>query len=285
MPAKSGVVLVDWPVELKAPRRVAFIARESRAPSSLQALLAQEIVAREREELNALYVAMTRAVELLVCSRTQPRYPAAALAWWSRVAPHASLWTPTLPTLHESTLGDEVLVPTLPTLRRTRGPSSAAAPSDSSASRTGQAVHRMLEWAGRPDAPAVPAQWPALADAAVRAFGLPPSSARAVHDIAAAVLTGPQSRRFFAHEDLLWAGNEVALAGPGAVLRVDRLVQLRAVPQAQWWVIDYKLHAAPDEVQAYREQMAGYLNAMRALLPGEVVLGAFITAGGRVIEV
>ena len=293
MPAKSGVVLVDWPVELQAPRSVAFIVRESRAPSSLQALLALELVAREREELNALYVAMTRAVELLVCSRTQPRYPAAALAWWSRVAPHASLWTPTLPTLHESTLGDEVLVPTLPTLHRRRvmsrvtssATSGAAAPSDSSASRTGQAVHRMLEWAGRPDAPAVPAQWPALADAAVRAFGLPPSSARAVHDIAAAVLTGPQSRRFFAHEDLLWAGNEVALAGPGAVLRVDRLVQLRAVPQAQWWVIDYKLHAAPDEVQAYREQMAGYLNAMRALLPGEVVLGAFITAGGRVIEV
>jgi ATP-dependent helicase/nuclease subunit A len=49
-------------------------------------------------------------------------------------------------------------------------------------------------------------------------------------------------------------------------------------------VLDYKLQHDPAQVAVYREQLAGYVQAVRALQPGDAVSGAFITAQGEVIE-
>ncbi|HEX3140245.1 MAG TPA: UvrD-helicase domain-containing protein, partial [Rhizobacter sp.] len=88
----TATLLVDWPVEADRPRRCAFIYSESRCPPSLQPLLAQEQIARQREELNGLYVAMTRAREKLVFSRTEPHRGTAS--WWQRVEGLAQPWEP-----------------------------------------------------------------------------------------------------------------------------------------------------------------------------------------------
>ncbi|HKX44494.1 MAG TPA: UvrD-helicase domain-containing protein, partial [Burkholderiaceae bacterium] len=53
---ETATVLVDWPVAAPAPRRCAFVYSETFCPASLQGLLAAERDAREREELNGLYV-------------------------------------------------------------------------------------------------------------------------------------------------------------------------------------------------------------------------------------
>ena len=97
------------------------------------------------------------------------------------------------------------------------------------------------------------------------------------------MLDSPACARFFNAAQLRWAGNEVALAWQGQVLRVDRLVQMREGEASTWWVLDYKLHAAPAEVAAYRAQLAQYVAAVQALVPGESVQGAFITAGGALV--
>jgi ATP-dependent helicase/nuclease subunit A len=61
------------------PARLAFVANDRQPPPSLQALAAQEDAAQAREELNALYVAMTRARQRLVASGVVPhRAPASA---------------------------------------------------------------------------------------------------------------------------------------------------------------------------------------------------------------
>ncbi len=80
-------LLIDWPVEAERPQRCAFLYAESRCPPSLRALLAGEAKAREREELNALYVAMTRARRRLVFSATEPFKAPARPSWWQRVEP------------------------------------------------------------------------------------------------------------------------------------------------------------------------------------------------------
>ncbi|MET0518988.1 MAG: UvrD-helicase domain-containing protein, partial [Burkholderiaceae bacterium] len=68
--AESATLAIEWPVQELAPRRVAFLASEAKAPPALQPLLIDEGEQRQREELNALYVAMTRARSRLVLSRT-----------------------------------------------------------------------------------------------------------------------------------------------------------------------------------------------------------------------
>src|SRR5690606_29950317 len=91
----SATLLVDWPVQSERPRRCAFIASEARCPPSLEAVLAEERQARQREELNGLYVAMTRARRRLVFSATAPHRAAAGPSWWQRVQPLAAPWPDT----------------------------------------------------------------------------------------------------------------------------------------------------------------------------------------------
>ena len=172
-------------------------------------------------------------------------------------------------------------VPRLPVLITRPLAASADPTRDAAAARLGQAVHRWLEWATRPQQSRN--DWPALALAAAQSHGLDTTAAAAIHAAGQAVLESPACARFFDPAQLRWAGNEVALAWQGEVLRVDRLVQLHDGTAPTWWVLDYKLHAAPGEVAAYRAQLAQYVAAVKALVPGESVQGAFITAGGALV--
>lgn len=279
--AESASLLIDWPVDAARPRRVAFVASESNCPPSLQPLLAEEQAARTREEFNALYVALTRAEERLVISRTPPRSSLAG-SWWSRLEALAAPWplSPSGPTEvpprrveFEAWLSAQA-----PQL----GSAPAAVPlSDDSAARLGQAVHRVLEWATNQPA----AERPALAQAAARAFGLP--DARPVLAMASRILDSADGRRFFDPRALAWAGNEVNVAGrQGEVRRIDRLVQLRGADGAAgaWWVLDYKLAHAPLGDPLLREQLAAYRAAVAALVPGQEVRAAFVTGAGEVLE-
>ena len=70
--AETMGVVVEWPGEAPAPWRFAFIASETRPPPCSAEALEVEKTARQREELNALYVAMTRARKRLVLSSVEP---------------------------------------------------------------------------------------------------------------------------------------------------------------------------------------------------------------------
>ena len=68
----TTTLLVEWPVDSPRPTRCAFVYNENRCPYSLRSALDDELRAREREELNMLYVAMSRAKRRLVFSATEP---------------------------------------------------------------------------------------------------------------------------------------------------------------------------------------------------------------------
>jgi len=106
-----------------------------------------------------------------------------------------------------------------------------------------------------------------------------------VQRIAAQVLASPQCARFFDAAELAWAGNEVPVVVAGLGGRIDRLVAFDEPAGRVWWVLDYKLHAAPAQVAEHRNQLAGYVAAVRALQPRDRVQGAFITAGGQLVGV
>jgi ATP-dependent helicase/nuclease subunit A len=279
-PAERATLLVDWPAEAAAPARVAFVAREAAPPPSLQELLAEEQAARAREELNGLYVAMTRARQTLVFSRTPSRVPDPG-SWWTRVAPVAQAWPqPTAP----AAAGEVALLPPpmLPMLPLWSPPPAApAAAPEAGAAPLGRAVHRLLEWIARPDRPLPAAEWPAAAASAARGFGLPPGQADAVLAVVRRIVGSPECAVFFDPARLAWAGNEVALAFDGQQLRLDRLVALHDGPDRVWWVLDYKLAGQPLADPALVAQLRRYRQAVAALQPGEAVHAGFITGAGR----
>jgi ATP-dependent helicase/nuclease subunit A len=90
--------------------------------------------------------------------------------------------------------------------------------------------------------------------------------------------------RFFRGPALRWAGNEVPVADAGEALRIDRLVRLDEGAGSAWWVLDYKLQHAPQQLPAYREQLLRYRDVVRRLQPADTVRCAFITGQGDVIE-
>jgi len=282
--AETATLLVDWPPEAARPHRVAFLASERRCPPPLQALLAEEQAARGREEVNALYVALTRAGQRLVVSRTPPVSASEAPSWWARLEGLAVPWQAATPPGPARTAGHAHVVALPLARRRADVPTPPPAARDDAAARLGQAVHRTLEWAAqRPNVDhAARAE---LAQAAARAFGA--ADAGEVLRAASAILDSPACARFFDPNAIAWAGNEVPVPGAaGEVRRIDRLVRLapQAGREAAWWVLDYKLGGAPQEDTGYREQLAGYRAAVAELAPSETVRAAFITGRGELIE-
>lgn len=274
----TATLLIDWPVEADRPRRCAFLYSEAQCPPALRELMAEEMKARQREELNGLYVAMTRARERLVFSRTEPHH--AGASWWARVEGLAQAWQPATPAHAVDGVASPIVLQALPAGRavpRTTLPVLRSP--DTPATRLGQAVHRVLEWAS---ARAATPDLAELAEAAAAEFGAPVAE---VVRMAGAIWHNPQCRRFLAGPGLLWAGNEVPMAEGGEVLRLDRLVKLDDGTGPTWWVLDYKLGLQPGEHAEYREQMLRYRRAVAAVAAGEPVRCALVNGRGDAIEV
>ncbi len=274
---ETATLLVDWPVHELAPRRCAFVYNENRCPADLAEAMADEQRAREREELNGLYVAMTRARHTLVISATEPRQRSTAASWWQRLEPLA---TP-LPPASVASPGEGTEPPAevveLP--RWSAAPAEPLAPiasDDSPAARLGRAVHRVLEWAT-----GAGGELGALAGGAAVEFGAP---AAEVERVAGRILASPECSRFFDRAALRWAGNEVPVSLDGAVLRIDRLVRLDEAGEDTWWVLDYKLQHRPEALAAYQAQLAAYRAAVQQAQPGARVRSAFIAGDGRFVE-
>jgi ATP-dependent helicase/nuclease subunit A len=274
-------VIIDWPGEDEVPRRFAFLASESRPPACSADALAVEHAARRREELNALYVAMTRAGRTLVLSSVQP-HVAAERSWWQRLAPFAQPI--------ERPQGDPVAPPQQPVASivlpvvplpvnaaaRPAEPAVAAATGNAAAALFGQAVHRLLErWT-----PAGAGRWPqAWLPAVAREFALPPDAMRDVEAMARRILGG-EGAWAWDEAAIDWQGNEVELVHQGELLRLDRLVRRR---DGQWWVLDYKSLARPQSDETLRMQLQRYRDAVSALHSGTDVRAAFLTGQGRMV--
>lgn len=273
--AETGTLLVDWPVEAPAPRRCALLYAESACPPELLPLLEAERAARRREELNGLYVALTRARERVVVSATEAGVSAATASWWQRLEPLAVPLDIAPAAPPGAAVAETIELETLPEWQVPPLPAPPAA-DDAALARLGQAVHRTLEWwAGGAGL--------ALADLAAAAAAEFGADAAEVGRLAERILASPDCARFFDPARLRWAGNEVPLGQDGTPRRIDRLVLLDEPGGPVWWVLDYKLRHRPAELPAHVAQLAGYVAALRAAQPGERVRGAFIAGDGQLV--
>ncbi len=277
--ADSMGVLIDWPAEAAAPRKFVFLTSESKPPACAKTLLATEQAARQREELNALYVALSRARSTLVLSSIAPHRPAPR-SWWHRLyglaAPvepaHASGQASQAEEPAQFTLTQ---LPELPEHARV-APQISVQQEDSDESRIGKAMHRLLEWGDVDNA--------GLLLRAARQFGLNPSQITAAQAMAKRIHSGDAAWAWD-HAAVQWQGDEVELLVAGQLRRIDRLVQRKDAGHAgQWWVLDYKSNQQPERQTELLEQLNGYRAAVQLTYPESVVKAAFLTSNGGVVE-
>ena len=309
--AETMGVLVDWPGEQTVPSAFVFLASESNPPPSAEAALAAEQQARSREELNMLYVAMTRAKHCLALSSVLPGNSAPG-SWWNRLAPlvtEVDVGTTLAPAAGAEATPDTFTIAALHPLpealqsARTKPGAAAADPTSATPvampgdaestplSRQGDAMHQLLEQAGVAGAPLADLRthgWPAARIARLASdHDIAPAAAELAARMAQGILAG-EGAWAWDPEQVQTAINEAPLHYQGQSLRIDRLVLRRALSAddavAGWWVLDYKSAAQPQRQQALVAQLQRYQEAVQALMPGEAVHAAFLTGDGRLVR-
>jgi ATP-dependent helicase/nuclease subunit A len=279
LPAETMGVLLDWPGEAEVPQGFVFLASEGKVPASVRTALAREEGERQREELNALYVALTRARQGLVLSSVAPHRDSGR-SWWQRLLPGCSA----LPVEALAATGGTphaedtaITLPVLPDVYFEVPRVPAAEVDDTPEARIGQAMHRLLEWTALD-----PQDWSAAQlQRAAAEFGLDAAQARQAVALARRILQG-EGAWAWSGTEVDWQANEVPVTVQGSVRRIDRLVRRR---DGSWWVLDYKSAAQPQQQEELMAQLRGYRAAVQAASPGEPVRAAFLSALGRLEEI
>ena len=315
--ADSMTVLIDWPGEDAAPKKFVFLVSEKYPPACAVLALEAEQVARAREELNALYVAMTRARHTLVMSSVAPHRDTTH-SWWHRLLPYLPELgvVPAEPAASGASGPADAntfvlrVLPMLPVLQTLPGlpalpvdapavtavskveprvaadgqaATSMATLADALSARIGKAMHRLLEWGAVTDVAPVPS--PVAVQAAAREFALDPAQAAQAVALSQRITSGAGAWAW--HPDVVgWQGDEVDMVYQGRAFRIDRLVQRKDAGHiGHWWVLDYKSAPQPQRQPDLIAKMQLYRAAVQQAYPGSVVRAAFLTGQGEVVEV
>ena len=282
--ADSMSVLIDWPGEAEEPRKFVFLISENRPPACAKEALASEQAARKREELNALYVALTRARHTLVISSIEPFRPTTE-SWWQRLqglleeipGPMGQAAELATSACQDPGVFNLQELPALSEITALQPAAETWDDEDSSIARIGKAMHRLLEWGGNRSSQHV--------TAVAREFCLNPAQATHAAALAQRIFEG-EGAWAWQQDAVAWQGNEVDLVYRGQPLRLDRLVQRKdAGYEGQWWVLDYKSAGTPQQQPALVTQLKDYQAAVQLIYPGAVVKAAFLTGQGTAVEV
>jgi len=264
--------LVGWPPEASFPQHVSLLGRSAATGEARQQWLQVERERGEQEYWNLLYVAATRAKQVLVVSGVLPqkrdqRYDD---TWYRRfegiqvlaALPAAIAEPPPARDIREvREFLPEPCTTGVPKLVLRDDPV-----------RLGRAWHAVLELAS-----ALERLEGLDRESIARRFDLDTVQVTSVFDAARTVLAAPHLARFFsgpgdAELELIDAG--------GDLLRIDRLVEL----DDACWVIDFKWRVTPAERPAYARQVERYCDVVRSIHPQQTVRGVLIAADGELIE-
>ncbi|MEO1767367.1 UvrD-helicase domain-containing protein [Thiobacter aerophilum] len=269
-------VLVKWPPGADAPTHFSFYTKQDERDRARLTFLQEEARLTRNEELNLLYVALTRAKQYLIVSgsgkpQAESGYGRILAARCSHPLDLATLPPPVAATAPPAPIDAPVAPPAATAVGR------RLAPVHTPAIQRGIALHRILEVLTTPAGPH-------LDDALRRELGLAQPEFEALLEEAKTLLTAPQLARFFADGQYRRAVNELSYVGQdGELRRIDRLVEF----DDEVWILDYKMgESAPaNPPAAYRAQLAAYRAAMAPIYPERRVRAAVIFADGRLMEI
>lgn len=315
-------VLMNWPAEENWPTQFIFYTSQKNLPSNIQYLAAQESAANHREELNALYVAMTRAREKLVFSALQSSSVTTQTtpSWWHRLdnvenvlelEDKTNFFSSHTPYTEKRFVQDlintgpkasaaafepffQLVLPTYTITKEAEQQHSDIF--DVLKAQTGElGISRNTQTSLLSEQ----TQAQRFGNAVHRLLelerfdeetlnniatetGLPTLQIAKAAEKAKTMMMHPQTSIFFDASKIEAVQKEIELFYQNELLRIDRLVKVKG----QWWILDYKSSAIPDIKfeQTYQEQLAKYKKAIQAIMPGEEIHIALITGAGDLIK-
>ena len=294
--ARGNCLLFDWPPEQAAPTQVSFVGQAKLLGPTRAALWESEQQLAQREAQNLLYVALTRAKQLVLvtgvarktkgAAKTDPSKKTSQPTWYSQLNA-VSLSTTELPpcavtpveittlarTVDElsvpAELGDIVLSTSAlnqPIMNEVIAPDSS-----NPSQQLGTAWHGVLQRIryATQAAQVVPAILPR--------FDLPPPLAAQVQAAVDAVLHAPALQAFFSAEALRIETELDVLSAHGELKRIDRLVELADAV----WILDYKWQVTPAQQPDYQAQVQIYAEVLREVYAHKPIRMGLITAQGQ----
>jgi len=271
-------VLLDWQPNDPRPAHFSlFSDKRGRGVKRAPYFDADEAYAR-REEMNLLYVAMTRAKQALLVSGNGAL---AEESWYGRISTAAKSnenflladVSSSLP-LHSSGEKENKRFETELIALRLPLPTGLRTTRSTAEQRRGTWLHALLQYL-------VPPQ--AISDKCELQIrcGIPRDEMDALWQQAQHLLTLPHLQRFFDPQYHRNASNEMPYVNArGELKRIDRLVEF----DEEVWVLDYKTGTRPD-VAPYRAQMQEYRASMQAVYAGKTVRCALLFEDGILREV
>ena len=287
--------LVDWPQGAAAPALLLLGGRKDEHDTLTAQLLAERTQRETREDLNLLYVALTRARQFLHVSAFKPEggTPSRWHDWvrsalesrGAQAAEDGTLWIANGMPATAASMESSAQPPAVdPRLRRSlpglRTAAVAEAPVDAAVARRGNAVHFLLQQLATSTPPperALRAQLQARIDCSAAEFDSWLVEARGV-------IAAPALAAFYEPARHQRAWNEVPLLDGDSAGVIDRLVD----DGECLWILDYKTERGGDDaalLAQYRPQLESYRAGVRRLWPGRRVRAGLIpTAEPRWLE-
>jgi ATP-dependent helicase/nuclease subunit A len=275
-------VILDWPTHEPQPLHFSMYADLASRGKRRMPLFELEAAQQAREEMNLLYVAMTRAQQALIVSGSskgedkeeKKKEP----SWYDRIAAAVGEQSNPLDVRgrllakasseSQSGICQQATSCVLPAIF----PTGKRVARNSAQQQRGIWLHALLQH---------------LTEAATdetefqQRLAIPSSEMALLWQQAQHLLTLPQLARFFDARQYRSACNEMPYVNAqGELKRIDRLVEF----DDEVWVLDYKLGDSEDAVR-YRAQMQEYRAAMQAVYAGKTVRCALVFAGGVLSEV
>jgi ATP-dependent helicase/nuclease subunit A len=278
-------ILCDWPQDADAPTHFSCFGRKQERGAARDALFAAEENFKQQEDWNLLYVAATRAKEILIVSGVagaRGALPDGAIegSWYHRLQSVPEIVFADALREQETSVGadggGEFSVPIFdpPPMP---GPGFKAPEASNAAIEEGLALHALLERLTQtPD-------WPVVVPEVVqvvRWLRCPPATAAIICEQARVILSQPQLARFFNPAHFEFARNELDVMVGNQAMRFDRTV----VCEDEVWILDYKRDLLDSERADYQDQLALYRAAAQQVFSGKVIRTALITADGSLWE-
>ncbi|HNQ58109.1 MAG: UvrD-helicase domain-containing protein [Burkholderiales bacterium] len=275
-PPEAWSLLLDWPPEAARPSHLSVLGRKEERGGRRGALIEAEAAYAEREELNLLYVALTRARQFFFASGIAAERASGKTSYWERIAKALADLGAEAGTFGEAPAQAEesaaaAPLPAPPARWPAIPPTGRRREAATAGMSHGTRLHAALDWLS------------AGGDAARPPQGIPPADWPAFRAAARAILEAPRLQAFFDPARYLRARNEAEFVlADGSVGRIDRLVETAGAV----WVLDYKSgRPEADLLEAYRAQMAAYRAAVGTLFPGRPVRCGLVFGEGGFEEI
>jgi ATP-dependent helicase/nuclease subunit A len=284
-------VLVDWPTHEQRPLHYSLYADQASRGKKRALLFEQDNAHYLREEMNLLYVAMTRAQQALIVSGNSKgedkEKNKKAQSWYDRISavargqPNPLQTVVTVAAVYPACDAKKVSLPAIiPTGKRTTY--------NTLQQQRGIWLHALMQHITEGSA--------TDKRGLQQRFAIPAEEIESLWQKAMLLLTSPGLSRFFEAQQYLAASNEMPYINQqGELKRIDRLVEF----DDEVWVLDYKLGSSTEgefsadadvklsrsiEVARHREQMQEYRTAMQTVYVGKTVKCALLFADGVLSE-